>query len=145
LRRGKSLYAAGDAEISNGAGFSAIRRRGESVFLPGEPFRWLTESTVAEELGRFHLGNDFDRRLKILGARGITAEADPEHLSYGERKLVCTLSLPEHLELVCLDEPFADLGGPLLETMEQFICDQVDSMHWSSVLISHSSDVSLEN
>jgi energy-coupling factor transporter ATP-binding protein EcfA2 len=118
-----------------------IRQAGLSVYLPGEPFRWLTEESISDELLRYHDGDTLTRRLGILERYRINANVNPEYLSYGERKLVCLMSLPEHLDLVCLDEPFADMSITLIKEMEDFIGSMVTSGKWRSVLISHASDL----
>jgi ABC-type multidrug transport system ATPase subunit len=118
-----------------------MRKAGLSVYLPGEPFRWLTEDTVAEELTPYHRGSNLAQRYSILAKYGIFEATNPDYLSYGERKLVTLMSLPEEMDLVCLDEPFSDMSTTLIREIEIFIDQMVTENKWKSVLISHASDL----
>lgn len=135
-----------EVHIENGdnlALFGALRREGLSVYLPAEPFRWITEPTVEGELSLFNKDAELERRLGIATSCGLSREQNPEHMSYGQRKLLALLSLPNRCELVCLDEPFADLGTAYITALEEFIASQLTRGHWRSVVMSHSSDVTL--
>jgi energy-coupling factor transporter ATP-binding protein EcfA2 len=137
----KRMYAAASVELIDFATPPAIRRTGRSIYMPGEPFRWITEDSVEAELGRYHDGITLQRRYSILGKYGITKGMNPETLSYGQRKMVCLLSLPENLDVVCLDEPFSDMSIPLIEETEHFIDSMIQTSNWKCVLISHASDL----
>jgi energy-coupling factor transporter ATP-binding protein EcfA2 len=118
-----------------------LRKAGLSVYLPGEPFRWLTEDTVGQELRFYHHAGSLSKRLALLKKYKIFEQTNPDHLSYGERKLVCLMSLPEQMDVVCLDEPFADMSATLIRETEEFIDQMVATSKWKSVLISHASDL----
>lgn len=139
----RSVYAEGHVVSSDIGPFAAARANGVTAFLPAEPFRWITEDSVEAELRMFHQDDELNRRLTILEDHRISRARNPDYLSYGQKKLVATLSLPNKCDLVCLDEPFADLGLSYIEAIESFIADQIDRENWRSVVMSHSSDVSL--
>jgi energy-coupling factor transporter ATP-binding protein EcfA2 len=119
----------------------ALRKSGSSAYLSGAPMRWLTEGSVEAEIRYFHEGKSADRRIEVLRSLGIETQDNPDHLSYGQKKLVCLLSLPERLELVALDEPFADLSLKHIGVVEDFLEEQVTSSNWRAVIMSFSSDV----
>jgi lipoprotein-releasing system ATP-binding protein len=137
----KKIYVSTSINLIDFGAPAAIRKIGRSIYMPGEPFRWITEDTVEAELQRYHEGASLGRRYKILEECGIAKENNPEALSYGQRKLVCLMSLPEKLDMVCLDEPFSDMSVPLIEQMEKFIDGMVEAANWQCVLISHASDL----
>lgn len=125
------------------SGLEGIRRLGRSVFLPAEPIRWLTEETAKAEVELFCHGAALARRLDFLLDAGINPDAQIDNLSYGQRKLLSLLSLPEKLEIACIDEPFADLNERLFSLVEKFLDEQIASENWRCVVLSSSSDIEL--
>lgn len=139
--RGTRLFVSGDVLANQIGRFVGGKRQGLFAYLAGEPMRWITEDTVLGELQWYHRNTSLERRVSLLRDVGVTREANPEYLSYGQRKIVSLLSLPDILRVVCLDEPFADLSLPYIECVEQFINRQVVDEKWRAVVISQSSDV----
>jgi len=137
----RSISATGNYASERWPSLKNLNKVGQSVYLAAEPHRWLTEDTVESEIRQ--LNPDPSRRLEILKSHGIEGNADLNQLSYGQRKFVATLSLPPECELVCLDEPFADLGVEFIEALEDFLLDQAKNDRWKIIMISHSSDVLL--
>lgn len=141
---GAQVTASSTLPINKLGTFASLRKAGNSVFLPAEPFRWLTEQSIGTELSFFHQNDEFQRRCKILEPLGISSQDNPDYLSYGQKKLLALLAIPDRCELVCLDEPFADLGSEYIDITEKFITNQIDSSKWNVVVMSHSSDINIQ-
>lgn len=142
---GSSLIARASLPENKLGSLRALRNAGLSVFLPAEPFRWLTEASIAAELQLNHEGQELARRVRIMESCGLSIGGSPDNISYGQKKLLAVLSIPNRCELVCLDEPFADLSLEYIQILEEFISRQIKESKWTAVVISHSSDINVQD
>lgn len=135
---GKSgRFAKGEVKLpgTSDGRLKSWRNRGVSAFVPATPDLWLPERSVAEELQDFH-GNGLDSgALEVLASAGIQPDTPISQLSFGQKRLVVLAALPRTLELLVLDEPFADLSASSESVVKALIDDRVSSGEWASVVL----------
>lgn len=142
LIKGRQIYANIDYEIEglSGVTLSSLFRKGLSAYIPGEPVRWLSEDTVKDEINLLHNTEDVPSECKgLLSECGIALDRKVSSLSYGQQKIVSIVSIPPHLKLVVLDEPFADLSSTWVFTLANYI--KKASQNWECCYICMNSDL----
>ena len=141
LRRQKARLAFGQLETRTvlGGRPKPLRQSGLSVFLPAEPDKWLCESSVQDEIALYHWGVVTAEQSSVLNEFQIPLTKRVDQLSYGQRKALSIVSLPETLTLVFIDEPFVDLSYASAQSISRFIKMRVARQQWRCVVLSTAS------
>lgn len=146
FRIGRPVIAevGGDVQLRLGGGVSAmpapaglrwLRKAGRSIYFPAEPERFIAEATARLEVGSLHAAGDLEERLAWLAERGVGPDVNRSELSYGQQKLMALATLPTHLDLAILDEPFANLARPARQAVADLILGRVERGEWRAVAI----------
>lgn len=114
----------------------SIRRRGMSVFLPAIPDLWLPERTVEDELQEFHRDGLDSFEAELLEKADLAGDRRISQLSFGQKRLLAVLGLPNKLEFVFLDEPFADLSIESANLVLELVQRRTGTGDWQSVILS---------
>lgn len=111
-----------------------LRRKARSFFLSSDPEQLIGAETVEEELETTPYPTDLDVP-RILSEAQIGAGALIRQLSFGQRKLITFLCVPEQLDLAILDEPFANMSSEIGCILAACIRRRLDEKRWLSAVI----------
>ena len=138
LIRWSKRYAIGSVQLPlhEGSSLTSIRRRGMSVFLPASPDLWLPDRSVEEELREFHPNGLDGLETELLTQASVDGSRRLSQLSYGQKRLVALIALPRRLELLFLDEPFADMSVESAVGVLQLVTHRAAVSDWQTIVLS---------